>query len=261
MLMLLSPAKLMNFDPAPQPVEASRPRLKSELEDIAAAAKTLSRGELKSMMGLSDDLAELNHERFQAFKASGRIRGAKPAALTFAGDVYRGLDAETLNPDDLDFAQDHLRILSGLYGLLRPLDAIQPYRLEMGSALKNARGKSLYDFWRPVLAERLKKDLKGHADKTIVNLASNEYAKAVDRDALGARFVTLNFKEVKDGKARAMMVFVKQARGIMARWAIRERIVDSARLKEFRDGGYRFDEDASSDDEWIFTRPQPPKKS
>lgn len=261
MLMLLSPAKAMNFDEIPDAPKATKPALSKDIAEIAGVAKKLKRGDIKKLMGISDNLADLNYERFQAFKTSGRINGAKQAALTFAGDVYRGLDANSLKPADLEFAQGHLRILSGLYGLLRPLDGIQPYRLEMGSRLKNPRGPNLHAFWGPVIAKELDKTVKGHDDPTIVCLASNEYAKSVNRKALKAPFVMFNFKEVKDGKARAMMIFVKQARGMMARWAIENRIEKAEDLKKFSVGGYKFSKSLSSDDEWVFTRPQPPKKT
>jgi len=258
--MLLSPAKNLNFDPAPDAPKATRPALSKDIVEIADVAKKLKRADIKKLMGISDKLVDLNYERFQALKTSGRVTGAKQAALTFAGDVYRGLGANTLKPDDLEFAQDHLRILSGLYGLLRPLDAIQPYRLEMGSRLKNPRGANLHAYWRPVVAKELDKAVKDHGDPTIVCLASNEYAKAVGRKDLKSPFIMVNFKEVKDGKARAMMLYVKQARGMMARWAIEKRIEKAEDLKKFSIGGYKFSKMLSSDDEWIFTRPQPPKK-
>jgi cytoplasmic iron level regulating protein YaaA (DUF328/UPF0246 family) len=260
MLMLLSPAKAMNFDEASHAPKATKPALTKDIAEIAGVAKKLSKGDIKKLMGISDSLADLNYERFQAFKTGGRINGAKQAALTFAGDVYRGLDANTLEGDDLEYAQDRLRILSGLYGLLRPLDGIQPYRLEMGSRLKNPRGDNLHAFWGPVIAKELDKAVKSHDDKTIVCLASNEYAKAVDRKALKSPFVMFNFKEVKDGKARAMMIFVKQARGMMARWAIENRIEKAEDLKTFSAGGYKFSKPLSSDEEWVFTRPQPKPK-
>ncbi len=261
MLMLLSPAKAMNFDAAPGAPKATLPALKKDFAEIAEVAKKLKRADIKRLMGISDTLVDLNYERFQALKTSGRVTGAKQAALTFAGDVYRGLDANTLKNDDLEFAQDHLRILSGLYGLLRPLDGIQPYRLEMGSRLKNPRGSNLHAFWGPVIAGELDKTVKGHDDPTIVCLASNEYAKAVDRKALKSPFIMFNFKEVKDGKTRAMMIFVKQARGMMARWAIEKRVTRVEDLKKFNVGGYKFSKSLSSDGEWVFTRPQPKPKA
>ncbi len=261
MLMLLSPAKMMNFDPVPGAPKATRPALAKEITEIAEVAKKLRPAELKKLMGISDTLVDLNYQRLQALKTSGKAPGAKQAALTFAGDVYRGLDANSLNPADLEFAQSHLRILSGLYGLLRPLDAIQPYRLEMGSRVKNPHGANLHAFWRPVIAAALDKAVKAHDDPTIVCLASNEYAKAVDKKALAAPFIMVNFKEVKDGKTRAIMLYVKQARGMMARWAIENRIEKAGDLKKFKVGGYKYSKPLSSDDEWVFTRPQPaPKK-
>lgn len=257
MLMLLSPAKAMNFDAVPDAPKATSPTLKKDMAEIAGVAKKLKKADIKKLMGISDNLANLNYERFQALKTTGRVTGAKQAALTFAGDVYRGLDANSLKPEDLEYAQDHLRILSGLYGLLRPLDGVQPYRLEMGSRLKNPRGSNLHAFWGPVIAKELDKTAKGHDDPTIVCLASNEYAKAVDRKALKSPFIMMNFKEVKDGKTRAMMIFVKQARGMMARWAIENRIDRAEDLKKFNIGGYKFSKHLSSDEEWVFTRPQP----
>lgn len=261
MLMLLSPAKNMNFDPAPDAPKATRPALTKDITEIAGVAKKLKRADIKRLMGVSDKLVDLNYERFQALKTSGRITGAKQAALTFAGDVYRGLDANSLSHDDLEFAQNHLRILSGLYGLLRPLDAIQPYRLEMGSRLKNPRGANLHAFWGDVLAGELNKAVKSHDDPTIACLASNEYAKGVDRKALKSPFIMFNFKEVKDGKTRSIMLYAKQARGMMARWAIEKRATRAEELKKFSVGGYKFSKSLSSDEEWVFTRPQPPKKA
>ncbi len=261
MLMLLSPAKAMNFDAVPDAPKATKPALAKDTAEIAAVAKKLKRSDIKKLMGISDQLVDLNYERFKAFKTGGRINGAKQAALTFAGDVYRGLDANSLKPADLEFAQGHLRILSGLYGLLRPLDAIQPYRLEMGLRLKNPRGGNLHAFWAPTIAKELDKAVKAHDDPTIICLASNEYAKAVDRKALKSPFVMVNFKEVKDGKARSLMLFVKQARGMMARWAVENRIARAEDLKKFNVGGYKLSKTLSSDDAWVFTRPQPkPKK-
>ena len=158
--MLLSPAKAMNFDPAPDAPRPTKPVLKKDIAEIASVVKKLKKADIKKLMGISDNLVDLNYQRFQAFNPDGKALETKQAALTFAGDVYRGLDANSLEADDLKFAQDHLRILSGLYGLLRPLDGIQPYRLEMGSRLKNPRGANLHAFWGPVLAGELDKVVK-----------------------------------------------------------------------------------------------------
>lgn len=259
MLVLLSPAKLMNFDPPSVTVAPTAPELKGRTAELAKTAKKLKKADLKRLMGISDDLAALNYERFQAFDA-GAADG-KPAILTFAGDVYRGLDAASLNKADLDWAQDRVRILSGLYGLLRPLDAVQPYRLEMGSRLKNPKGATLYDFWGAEIAGALNAALAGRKHRAVVNLASNEYAKAVDRKTLDAPLIDVAFKEIKDGKTRSLMLYAKQARGMMARWIIENRVEDPAKLKDFDAGGYRLDKAASTETSLVFTRPQPkPKK-
>ncbi len=261
MLILLSPAKNLNFDDVPDAPAATKPALAKDAGEIADVAKKLTRAKLRSLMSISEKLADLNHERFQAFKTSGKISSAKQAALAFNGDVYLGLDAGSLTHDDLEFAQDHVRILSGLYGVLRPLDAIQPYRLEMGSKLKNPRGADLYDFWGDRIARELNKATSGQDDGTIVNLASKEYFGAVDRSALKGRVVTPVFKEEKDGQLRQLQFFAKRARGLMARWAVRNRIEDAEALKGFDVEGYAFSPEGSGEDNWLFTRPQPPAKS
>lgn len=253
MLILLSPAKNMNFDPAPNGLRATKPQFIADTAELSETTKSLTRGKIKSLMKLSEKLADLNYERFQAFAG----RGGKPAAFAFNGDVYLGFDARTLSAEDLKFAQDHVRILSGLYGLLRPLDAIEPYRLEMGSRLKNTRGANLYAFWGDKLAAAADKAVKTHSDKTIINLASNEYFSAVDPQALRSRVVTPVFKEEKDGALRQLQFFAKRARGAMARWATQNRVTKAEDLKRFNVDGYTFREGDSSDDLWLFTRPQP----
>ncbi|MBI1394291.1 MAG: peroxide stress protein YaaA [Alphaproteobacteria bacterium] len=261
MLILLSPAKNLNFDDAPGAPPATTPALLKDARELADVAKSLSRSRIKSLMGISQKLAELSYDRFQALKASAKAPGAKQAALAFNGDVYLGLEAGSLSADDLAFAQEHLRILSGLYGLLRPLDAIEPYRLEMGSKLKNPRGRDLYAFWGEKISREINKAVADHADGAIVNLASKEYFGAVDPKALKGPVITPVFKEEKDGKLRQLQFFAKRARGLMARWAIRNRIEDTARLKDFDVDGYAFSPDGSDDEAWLFTRPQPPLKS
>ena len=261
MLILLSPAKNLNFDPAPHAPKATRPGFSKDVVELSETTRKLTRGRIKTLMGISDKLADLNYERFQAFSVNGKAGEAKQAALAFNGDVYQGLDANTLDADDLTFAQDHVRILSGLYGLLRPLDTIQPYRLEMGSRLKNPRGNTLYDFWGDKIAKAVDKAVKAHQDPTIVNLASNEYFSAVDRNALKAPVVTPVFKEEKDGRLKSLMYYAKRARGAMARWAIEHRAESAEALKGFDADGYRFQPEGSDETTWLFTRPQPaPKK-
>ena len=261
MLMLLSPAKNLNFDPVPAAPKATKPAFAKDTGELAETARKLTRAKIKNLMGISDKLADLNYERFQSFSANGKAASVKQAALAFNGDVYQGLDANTLDADDLEFAQGHLRILSGLYGLLRPLDAIQPYRLEMGSRLKNPRGANLYEFWGDKIAKQIDKTVKAHEDQTLINLASNEYFSAVDKTVLKAPVITPVFKEEKDGRMKSLMYYAKRARGMMARWAIENRIERAEDLKRFDADGYRFREGLSDETEWVFTRPQPaPKK-
>nr|WP_298930973.1 peroxide stress protein YaaA [uncultured Erythrobacter sp.] len=260
MITLLSPAKKLNFDARETALETTRPRLEDDTRAIAQVAKAQSAADLKRLMHISDKLAELNAERFSAFDLDGRSNSAKPAGLTFDGDVYWGLEAKSMDDAALAYAQDHLRILSGLYGLLRPMDAIQPYRLEMGTKMANPRGKSLYDFWGSRIGEKLADDLNGHGDNTIVNLASNEYFKAVDTDVLPGKVIEASFLNVKDGEARRLMYHVKFARGLMARWIMENRIEKADDLRGFDAEGYRYDASASNENELVFTRKQPPVK-
>lgn len=260
MLILLSPAKNMNFDPAPAAPPATRPVFMKDASELSETTRKLSKAKIKSLMKISDALAELNYERFQAFDPANRSAGLKPAALAFSGDVYIGLDAATMTKGALAFAQDHVRILSGLYGLLRPLDAIQPYRLEMGSKLKNPRGGDLYAFWGDRIAREIGRAVEGHHDPAVVNLASAEYFGAVDRKALKAPVVTPVFREEKDGEAKTVMFYAKRARGMMARWAAENRLERAEDLKAFAMEGYAFRPGVSGEHEWVFARPQPPLK-
>jgi len=260
MITLLSPAKKLNFDPAATSLDVTAPVLKKDMVELAKVAKTQSASDLKKLMHISDNLAELNAERFKAFNLDGKSNSAKPAGLTFDGDVYWGLEAKSMSDKDLAYAQDHLRILSGLYGVLRPMDAIQAYRLEMGTKLATKRGKSLYEFWGSTIAETLNSDLDGHDDPTIVNLASNEYFKTVDKKIMTHPVITANFLNVKDGKARALMYYAKFGRGLMARWIMQSRIDRAEGLKDFNLDGYKLDKKASSETELVFTRPQPATK-
>lgn len=260
MITLLSPAKKLKAEPQATSLEITQPRLTEDTREIAAVAKKQSAADLGRLMRISDKLAELNAERFKAFDLDGRSNSASPAGLTFDGDVYWGLETKSMGEDVLAYAQHHLRILSGLYGLLRPMDAIQPYRLEMGTKMKNPRGKSLYDFWGSRIGETLARDLAGHSDQTIINLASNEYFGAVDTDALPAPVITASFMNVKDGVSRQLMYHVKFARGLMARWIMENRVDRADGLKDFNADGYAFDAKASSETEMVFSRKQPPVK-
>jgi uncharacterized protein len=256
MLIVLSPSKALDFTGAPQSAPLSLPQLADQTAELAKSTRRLTARELKRMMSLSDALAKLNRERFQAFDPASE-EGLQ-AAFAFNGDVYLGLKARSLDKKALAWAQDRVRILSGLYGLLRPLDAIQPYRLEMGVRLKTRRGQSLYDFWGPRISAALNEAAQGHKDKTLVNCASGEYFGAVDRKALKLPVVTARFLEEKDGEARMISFFAKKARGLMARYAIDHRIDKAADLKGFDYEGYRFMAGASTDEEFTFARPQPP---
>ncbi len=256
MLALLSPAKKLHADPrAPHGIAPTAPALREDARQLGATAKRRSRADWARLMDLSDDLAASTHERFQAFDADAV---GTPALLTFAGDVYVGAAAHTWSADDLRWAQDHLAILSGLYGLLRPLDGIAPYRLEMGTRLENERGKDLYAFWRGRLAEEIDRRVAGHADETVVNLASDEYFSAVDPKRLRSKVVTPVFQDVKDGKARSLFLFVKRARGALARWMVERRAERASDLKEAEFDGYVYTPAASTADRWVFRRPQPP---
>lgn len=260
MMTLLSPAKKLNFDEPKTSLAPTKPVFDKDIVELARVAKKQSADDLKRLMHISDNLAELNAERFKAFNLEGKSNSAKPAALSFDGDVYWGLDANTMSDASLNYAQDHLRILSGLYGVLRPLDAIQPYRLEMGTKLTTKRGDSLYDFWGSQIAQQLLEDIKSHKDQSIVNLASNEYFKAVDKKILDRPILSAKFLNVKDGKSRALMYYAKHARGQMARWIMDNRVETANDLKDFNMDGYKFVSGESTDSELVFSRKQPPPK-
>jgi cytoplasmic iron level regulating protein YaaA (DUF328/UPF0246 family) len=255
MLMLLSPAKALDFTPGAPDLPLTTPELKDDIAELAKVTRRLTAAELKRLMSISDKLAALNRERFQVFDAA--CEDGLQAALAFNGDVYTGLAARSLDKASLNWAQDHIRILSGLYGVLRPLDAIQPYRLEMGSRLKTRRGSSLYDFWGDRIAQTLDRALEGHADPTLVNLASAEYFAVVRTDTLKAPVIACVFKEVAAGEApRTLSFLAKKARGLMARFAIDNRIDRVAGLKDFDTAGYGFQPLLSTPVEWVFTRPR-----
>ncbi len=261
MLVLLSPAKSLNYEAAPLQLPVTDRLLVDETRILSKTTRGLSRTKLRELMGISEDLANLNYDRFQAFIPEGNSEAEKQAALAFNGDVYIGLDAESLDQEALEWSQGTLRILSGFYGLLRPLDAMQPYRLEMGIKLKTRRGSNLYEFWGDKISKQLNADLdKNDGDEVVVNLASNEYFKSVDKKALKALIVSCDFKDIKDGKARTLGFFAKKARGLMARYIIDNRLTQVEDLKGFNSEGYTFDPALSAKDKWVFTRPQPEPK-
>ncbi|MCC5973157.1 MAG: peroxide stress protein YaaA [Rubellimicrobium sp.] len=255
MLTLISPAKSLDLSPAP--VTPTAPLWPDEANRLARTARNLTLGGLRELMDISDDLARLNRDRFRAFEPDPAPERTYPAAFAFNGDTYRGLDFRSLDAEDHAYAQDHLRILSGLYGLLRPLDAIQPYRLEMGSRLKTRRGATLYEFWGDRLARALKAQAAALGTGTLINCASQEYFAAADRPALGLRVVTPVFMEVKGGRASIVSFHAKRARGAMARFIIENRIESPEGIKAFATGGYAFDPDHSEGDRWVFLRETP----
>ncbi len=255
MLVVISPAKALDMDPVA--LAPTQPEFQADAVALAKVARALTLDELKKLMKLSDKLAQLNHDRFNDFAKVPADDAVKPAVLAFNGDTYHGLEAKTLSEDDIMWAQDHLRILSGLYGVLRPLDAMQPYRLEMGSRLKTARGKSLYDYWGATIAKALNAQADGVGAQVLVNCASQEYFGAVDLKALNLRVITPQFMEIKEDKPRIVSFFAKRARGAMARFIVENHLTDPEAIKGFTSGGYAFDPDLSAGDSWVFTRDYP----
>ncbi|MFK7763635.1 MAG: peroxide stress protein YaaA [Roseobacter sp.] len=257
MLVVISPAKRLDW--SERDVATTTPDFQDDAVRLVKTARNLTLGKLKSLMDLSDDLARLNRDRFSAFADSPEPETTRPAALAFAGDTYQGLDATELDADDMAWAQEHLRILSGLYGVLRPLDAIQPYRLEMGSRLKTRRGETLYAYWR----DDLSKALNTQADKVetdvLINCASQEYFGAVSLKALKLRVITPVFMEDKeDGKGpRIVSFFAKKARGAMARYIVQNRLNDAQAITGFDADGYAFQPDLSQEDKPVFVRAYP----
>lgn len=255
MLVVISPAKSLDMDPVG--ITPSQPAFQQDAVRLVKTARNLSLKDLKGLMDISDDLARLNRDRFRAFADDPALDAVKPAALAFNGDTYQGLEAKTLSEHDLAWAQDHLAILSGLYGLLRPLDAIQPYRLEMGSRLKTRRGATLYEYWGDTIAKALNAQAAAQGTDTLINCASQEYFGAADRKALKLRVITPSFMEVKEDKPRIVSFFAKRARGAMARFIIENRLTEADQIKDFTSGGYRFDTDMSYGDKWVFLRDYP----
>ncbi len=253
MLVVISPAKRLDW--AERNVEVTQPDFQDDAIRLSKTARNLTLGDLKKLMDLSDDLARLNRDRYRVFSDAPEADATRPAALAFAGDTYQGLEAASLDADEMAWAQDHLRILSGLYGVLRPLDAIQAYRLEMGSKLKTRRGKNLYEYWRDQLSKALNAQAAEAGSKVLVNCASQEYFSAVDLKALKLPVVTPVFMEDKGGTPKIVSFFAKKARGAMARYIIQHRLTDPKGLLDFDSGGYEYRADLSEDDKPVFVRP------
>lgn len=252
MLTVISPAKTLDFDTPPSTKKNSTPAFNRQARNLVEVMKAKSAKDLSKMMGISPKLAELNVERYQNFKS--RPGDAKQAMLAFKGDVYIGLEAESYGERDFTFAQKSLRILSGLYGVLKPLDLIQPYRLEMGTSLKTKCGSTLYDFWGDSIGVSLGKELESHRNKTLVNLASNEYFKAVHTSQLPGEVITPVFKDYSNGTYRVLSFFAKKARGAMATFIVHNRISKPDDIKAFDCDGYTYNEGFSSGNHWVFTR-------
>jgi cytoplasmic iron level regulating protein YaaA (DUF328/UPF0246 family) len=254
MLIAISPAKTLDYETPPVTKTHTKPRFLKQSKALIDNLRNYSALDLAELMKLSIKLSELNFDRYQDWKTPFNLKNAKQAALAMKGDVYTGLDAETLDEPGFAFAQQHLRILSGLYGVLKPLDLMQPYRLEMGTKLPNEQGKDLYAFWGEQITKSINKDLKAQGDDILINLASNEYFKSIKPKLIEGRIITPQFKERKNGSYRMIGVFAKKARGLMSRYIIDHQLSDPESIKDFDVDGYRFNSKLSKDDQWVFTR-------
>ena len=249
MLAIISPSKTQDFSECNIDIFSQTRQLESSNE-LIGILKSKSKSQISKLMSLSEKLSELNFDRFQKFKLPFTLDNAKQAILAFKGDVYNGINAPDLSSEDLEFAQSKVRMLSGLYGVVRPLDLIQPYRLEMGTKLSNAKGSNLYDYWGSEISNVLNED----DPDLIINLASNEYFKAIDKNTLKANILDIVFKEKKGETYKVIGIYAKRARGLMINYIIRNRLENPEALKDFSDEGYRFDKDLSSDSSWVYLR-------
>ena len=254
MLAILSPAKTLDYETPLKTKLNSQPIYGRESNQLIKTLRTFEPFEVASLMKISDKLADLNHKRYVEWRNKPAESKTRPAALAFKGDVYQGLEAESFNDNDLKFAQRHLRILSGLYGLLRPLDVIQPYRLEMGTKLKTSKGQNLYDYWGTKLTTGLNEALKESKEGTLVNLASNEYFGAVQHKLLEGSLLNIGFKEKRNGQLKFVSFSAKKARGLMAKFIIKERLKNPDDLKNFDLEDYKFNKKLSSELDWTFSR-------
>lgn len=251
MLIVISPAKTLDFETKPITNTHSQPRFIAQSKVLIDALRQHDAVQIASLMSLSDKLAALNVARYESWQPEFSLENAKQALLAFKGDVYTGLDAESMHEADLDYAQKHLRILSGLYGVLKPLDLIQPYRLEMGTKLANEKGKDLYQFWGDAIKTSIEADLD---DGVLINLASNEYFKSVQAKKLNARVITPVFKDQKNGQYKMISFYAKKARGLMSRYIIDNKLTDPEAIKGFDYEGYYFSAAESNGGEWVFLR-------
>ncbi|WP_444943197.1 peroxide stress protein YaaA [Microbulbifer sp. ZKSA006] len=257
MLIVISPAKTLDYDSDIPSLETTQPDFLQESAALIKELRELSPQQVSSLMKISDKLGVLNYDRFHGWKRPFTDSNARPALLAFKGDVYTGLAAETMGKRDFAYAQKHLRMLSGLYGLLRPLDLMQPYRLEMGTKFENAKGKNLYEFWGDKITQALNAQLQAVKSRELVNLASNEYFKSVKAKQLNAQVITPHFKDLKNGQYKMISFFAKKARGMMSRWAIDQRVKKAEELKGFDVAGYVYNPAMSTEWDWVFTRDEP----
>ena len=254
MLIVISPAKKLDYETPAKTKKFTMPDFLDESEQLIKVLRNYSAMDLAELMHLSMKLAELNFDRYYDWKKDYGPQDAKQCLLAFKGDVYAGMDAESFKAKDLDYAQSHLRILSGLYGLLRPLDLMMPYRLEMGTKLENERGKNLYEFWGDIITDGINKQLKAQKDDILINLASNEYFKSVKPKQIQGRIITPQFKENKNGTYKMIGIYAKKARGLMSRYILLNRLKDAEEIKSFDYEGYQFNDSLSKGDQWVFTR-------
>lgn len=257
MLMVISPAKTLDFESKPVTARFTQPQYLDHSQELIEQLRQLSPAQISELMHVSDKIGGLNAARFGSWIPAFTPENAKQALLAFKGDVYTGLNADTFSDADFSYAQDHLRMLSGLYGLLRPLDLMMPYRLEMGTKLANARGKDLYAFWGTRLSEWLNQALAEQGDDVLLNLASNEYFSAVKRTALNARIINTEFKDLKNGQYKIISFYAKKARGMMSRFVIQQRISTPEQLKQFDAQGYYYSAEQSKPDHLVFLRDHP----
>lgn len=256
MLILISPAKTLDYQSDLATQRYTQPELLAYSQQLIDVARTLSEPQVASLMSISDKLASLNVTRFHEWQPKFTPENARQAILAFKGDVYTGLQAEDFSEEDFDFAQQHLRMLSGLYGVLRPLDLMQPYRLEMGIRLNNPRGKDLYQFWDDIITDTLNQALADQGDNILINLASDEYFKSVKPRKLDAEIIKPVFLDEKNGQFKVISFYAKKARGLMSRYIIQNKLTHPEQLQAFNLEGYAFDESASQQNEWIFKRPE-----
>lgn len=254
MIIVISPAKTLDFETPPVTHEYTQPGFLDDSAELIDELRKLEPDQVGKLMSISPKLALLNSNRYFSWKRPFTLKNAKQAVLAFKGDVYMGLDADTLTATELAFAQDHLRILSGLYGVLRPLDLIQAYRLEMGTQFKNPRGNNLYEFWGDKIAQALNQEMTKQKSDILINLASIEYFQSIQPNTLNARIITPIFKDQKNGVYKIISFFAKKARGLMSRYIIQNKITNPEDIQRFDVTGYRFSENDSGKNEWIFTR-------